>query len=119
MIQMTCAVCKNRCALTVEENDGIITVTGNKCARGELFGKEEFRGETMLFYRALHCFESVLLVHVKTTGTVPKELVFRLIRLIKKQTIDRPMKRGEVLLHCPLGLDVDVVLDSDELEQLN
>ena len=56
-------------------------------------------------------------VPVKTTGTVPKELVFRLIRLIKKQTIDHPMQRGEVLLHHPLDLPVDVVLDADVVQE--
>ena len=55
-------------------------------------------------------------VPVRTTAAVPKELVFKLIRLIKKQKIDRPMKRGEVLLHQPLGMALDVVLDTDELE---
>ena len=69
-------------------------------------------------YHASTVFEAVPSVDVKTTGTVPKELVFRLIRLIKKQKIDHSMKRGEVLLHQPLDLPVDVVIDSDELENL-
>lgn len=120
MVQMTCPVCKNHCPLNVEEIDGVITVVGNKCARGELFGKEELRGERkVVTYHASTVFESAPSVDVKTTDTVPKELVFRLIRLIKKQKIDHPMKRGEVLLHHPLNLEVDVIIDSDELEKLN
>ena len=31
MPQMTCPVCKNHCLLTVEEQAGTITVSGNKC----------------------------------------------------------------------------------------
>ena len=53
------------------------------------------------------------------TSIVPTELVFRLIRLIKKEKITRPMARGEVLLHHPLGLETDVVIDSDALEHLS
>ena len=36
MVQMICPVCKNNCHLEVEEIDGVITVSGNKCARGDL-----------------------------------------------------------------------------------
>lgn len=117
MPQMTCPVCKNHCLLTVEEQAGTITVSGNKCARGDLYGREELNGERKIVtYRAATTFEQVPTVEVKTTATVPKELVFKLIRLIKKQKIDRPMKRGEVLLHQPLGMELDVVIDTDELK---
>ena len=109
MPQMTCPVCKNHCLLTVEEQAGAITVSGNKCARGDLYGREELKGERKIVtYRAATTFEQVPTVEVKTT--------FKLIRLIKKQKIDRPMKRGEVLLHQPLGMALDVIVDSDELE---
>lgn len=101
----------------MEEQAGAITVSGNKCARGDLYGREELKGERKIVtYRAATTFEQVPTVEVKTTATVPKELVFKLIRLIKKQKIDRPMKRGEVLLHQPLGMELDVVIDTDELE---
>ena len=117
MPQMTCPVCKNHCLLTVEEQAGAITVSGNKCARGDLYGREELKGDRKIVtYHAATTFEQVPTVEVKTTATVPKELVFKLIRLIKKQKIDRPMKRGEVLLHQPLGMELDVVIDTDELE---
>lgn len=119
MVQMQCSVCKNHCSLEVEETDGIITVRGNCCARGDWFGREELRGERKIVtHRAATVFESVPTVSVKTTGPIPKELVFRVIRAIRKQKIDRPMKRGEVLIHCPLDLPTDVVIDSDELENL-
>ena len=117
MPQMTCPVCKNHCQLTVEETAGVVTVTGNKCARGDLYGREELKGERKIVtYHAPTAFADIPSVPVRTTAAVPKELVFKLIRLIKKQKIDRPMKRGEVLLHQPLGMALDVVLDTDELE---
>ena len=120
MVQMTCPVCKNRCLLTVEQNGSDILVQGNKCARGELHAREELEGEgKIVTYHASTCFEQVPSVEVKTTSIVPTELVFRLIRLIKKEKITRPMARGEVLLHHPLGLETDVVIDSDALEHLS
>lgn len=118
MVEITCPVCKNHCLLTIEQDGEQITVSGNKCARGELHAKEELRGERkVVTYHAATTFASMPSVPVKTTGTVPKELVFRLIRLIKKQTIDHPMQRGEVLLHHPLDLPVDVVLDADVVQE--
>lgn len=120
MVQMTCPVCKNRCLLTVEQNGSDILVQGNKCARGELHAREELEGKgKIVTYHASTCFEQVPSVKVKTTSIVPTELVFRLIRLIKKEKITRPMARGEVLLHHPLGLETDVVIDSDALEHLS
>jgi CxxC motif-containing protein len=119
MVQMICPVCKNRCELTVDCQGDTITVHGNKCARGDLHAREELNGERkVVTYHAATVLDAVPSIDVKTTGTIPKELTFRLIRLIKKQRIDRPMKRGEVLLHHPLELPVDVVIDSDELEHL-
>lgn len=120
MVQMTCPVCKNRCLLTVEQNGSDIFVQGNKCARGELHAREELEGkDKIVTYHASTCFEQIPSVEVKTTSIVPTELVFRLIRLIKKEKITRPMARGEVLLHHPLGLETDVIIDSDALEHLS
>ena len=118
MVEITCPVCKNHCLLTVEQDGEQITVSGNKCARGELHAKEELRGERkVVTYHAATTFASMPSVPVKTTGTVPKELVFRLIRLIKKQVIDHPMQRGEVLPHHPPDVPVDVVLDPDVVQE--
>ena len=76
---------------------------------GELHAREELEGKgKIVTYHASTCFEQVPSVEVKTTSIVPTELVFRLIRLIKKEKITRPMARGEVLLHHPLGLETDV-----------
>ena len=117
MPQMICPVCKNHCQLTVEETAGVVTVTGNKCARGDLYGREELKGDRKIVtYRAPTIFEGIPSETDKNTATVPAEQAFKLIRLIKKQKIDRPMKRGEVLLHQPLGMELDVVIDTDELE---
>ena len=92
MVQMTCPVCKNRCLLTVEQNGSDILVQGNKCARGELHAREELEGKgKIVTYHASTCFEQVPSVEVKTTSIVPTELVFRLIRLIKKEKITRPI----------------------------
>ena len=107
MVQMTCPVCKNRCLLTVEQNGSDIFVQGNKCARGELHAREELEGK------------GKIVTYHASTSIVPTELVFRLIRLIKKEKITRPMARGEVLLHHPLGLETAVVIDSDALEHLS
>ena len=88
MVQMTCPVCKNRCLLTVEQNGSDIFVQGNKCARGELHAREELEGKgKIVTYHASTCFEQVPSVEVKTTSIVPTELVFRLIRLIKRRRL--------------------------------
>lgn len=88
MVQMTCPVCKNRCLLTVEQNGSDILVQGNKCARGELHAREELEGKgKIVTYHASTCFEQVPSVEVKTTSIVPTELVFRLIRLIKRRRL--------------------------------
>ena len=60
MPQMTCPVCKNHCLLTVEEQAGAITVSGNKCARGDLYGREELKGERKIVtYHAPTAFADI------------------------------------------------------------
>ena len=38
---LTCIMCPLGCQLTVLKDGDNITVTGNNCKRGEVFGKEE------------------------------------------------------------------------------
>ena len=40
MKEIICIVCPNGCTLNVEKNGEEITVTGNKCKRGEEFAGE-------------------------------------------------------------------------------
>lgn len=41
MREMTCITCPNGCTLQIEEVEGILHVTGNKCKRGEAFAIAE------------------------------------------------------------------------------
>ncbi|WP_461248747.1 DUF1667 domain-containing protein [Treponema sp. R6D11] len=44
MRNLTCIVCPIGCSLTVNEDaGGNLSVTGNRCLRGELYAKEEVR----------------------------------------------------------------------------
>lgn len=117
MLYLNCQVCKNRCPLTVCETDG--TVTGNKCARGVLFGQGQLNDQNkVLTYRAKTTFPGIPTVDVKTSCPIPKEVFFHLMRIIRDQKISSPMKRGDVLMHHPMDLDTDIIIDSDALENL-
>ena len=120
MLNLKCPICKNHCDLIVDEDTR--KVSGNKCARGVAFGEGELDSQnanSVLTYKAKTSFAQVPTVDVKTSDTVPKEMFFHLIRLIRREKITQPLKRGEVLLHHPLELPVDIIIDSDELENLN
>ena len=80
--------------------------------------REELEGKgKIVTYHASTCFEQVPSVEVKPPPSSHRA-GFSPDSPDQKEKITRPMARGEVLLHHPLGLETDVVIDSDALEHL-
>ncbi len=107
---LTCILCPLGCELTVEQNDEVMTITGNKCEKGVLFAQEE----------VLHPIRN-LATSVPITGQYFKMLSVRLservarymlkdiLNEIAKLRPSPPVKRGQVLISNVLNTKVDVI----------
>ena len=104
-----CINCPMGCPLTIEEKDGVVTVTGNTCKRGELYGKEEYthprRNVTTLVR-----LQNGGVASCKTSTTVPKEMIFDVVKFIGTLTCSDDVKIGDVVAKDVLGTGPDVVI---------
>ena len=98
--EFTCTECYNHCHLTVTEENGQLTVSGNKCPRGDKHGREEFAGDRKVvrgFVRS--SVDGVGKVPVETSTAVSKGMVYKVTLAIKHLSLDHPVTAGDVV--CP------------------
>lgn len=108
---LTCIQCPMGCALevTIDDNGGV-TVTGNTCPRGEVYGTKEVTAPT----RTVTSFVKVLdgeinVASVKTKADIPKNKIFEVMEEIKKAEVTAPVKIGDVIVSNAASTGVDVV----------
>lgn len=108
MANLTCIMCPMGCSLTVLKNkNGEISVSGNTCARGEIFAKEEMTLPKRVVTTLVKTKNGV--VSVKTTSAIPKQLVKDVVLEIDKLR-PKKVKMHEVLIKNVLNTGADVVV---------
>jgi len=118
MRNLTCIVCPIGCSLDVEEDansQGDLSVTGNRCQRGEVYAREEIRSPkrvvtaTCRIEGEVGSAGSVRRVPVKTSSPCPREKIPALLDDIYKTKITLPVKTGDVIIAGWNGGEIDVV----------
>ena len=118
MRNLTCIVCPIGCSLDVEEDStiqGNLSITGNRCQRGEVYAREEIRAPkrvvtaTCRIEGEVGSAGSVRRVPVKTASPCPREKIPALLDDIYKAKITLPVKAGDVVIAGWNGGEIDVV----------
>ena len=106
---LTCIVCPRGCQLTVkfDESGKIARIDGNACKRGAVYAEDECTHPMRTITSTVRC-EGGAIVSVKTSGTVPKEKIFEVMREINLARAADTVKIGEVVIKniCSLGVDL-------------
>lgn len=119
MREMTCITCPNSCLLYVEQKEGKIIVTGNKCKRGEAFAAAELTHPMRTISSTVRTvYKDIPVLPVRVSEEIPKEKIFDVMKEINKVTIDHPVDIGDVIIPHVLGLSADVITISDIQEDL-
>ena len=107
--ELTCIVCPRGCTLCVELSDAreVISVSGNACKRGVVYAEAECVRPVRTVTSTVRC-ESGAVVAVKTSTTIPKELMFRVMEEINRAVAKDDVKIGDVIIKnvCDTGADV-------------
>ena len=108
--ELTCIQCPMGCALTVSVDGDKITVTGNTCPRGAVYGEKEVTHPTRTVTSTVPvvCGE-IARVSVKTKSDIPKEKIFEVMKEIGKTTLSAPVEIGQVVIPDVASTGVDVV----------
>ena len=116
--QMVCITCPKGCLLTVDrEEDGTITVTGNRCPRGELFAINELSApKRTICSTVCTAFPETPVLPVRVSTDIPKEKIFDVMNEIDKVCVTMRVSRGDILIRDVLGTGADVIATSDLLQ---
>ena len=113
MRSLTCIVCPIGCSLEADEDPGgIVSVTGNRCPRGEVYAQEELRSPKRTVTATCQIDReaaSVRRIPVKTAVPCPREKIPALLDDIYKLKVSPPVKAGDVLIKDWKGEGINVV----------
>lgn len=108
--EMVCTVCPSSCRLTVSEENGVVTVTGNTCKRGEQHGKNEYLNPMRMLTSTVAVTGGTLpRLPVITTGEVPKGRLRACLDEVYRARVAAPVRCGDVLIENLCGTGVDLV----------
>ena len=109
--ELTCIMCPLGCQLTVTIDGENITVTGNNCKRGEIFGKEEVTCPMRIVTSSVKTEKGMRAC--KTSKPVPKSMIFEVMKEIEKLRL-KNAKFGEVVIKNVLNTGADIVITANE-----
>jgi len=120
MPSLTCIVCPIGCALDVTEdaNTKELSVSGNKCPRGEAYAIEEIRAPKRAVTASCKIKNNenttgrraeVRRAPVKTSSPCMREKIPALLNDIYKMEIQLPVKMGDVIIAGWDGSEIDVI----------
>ena len=105
---MICIVCPVGCHLEVDEQT--LEVTGNRCPRGDAYGKKELTDPRRMLTSTVKVNSQLQRrLPIKTTDDIPKGLLFKAMEEINKITVQVPVNTGDILLENILDTGVDIV----------
>lgn len=104
---MICIICPRGCSLTLTDESGKISATGNACPKGEKYAIDEYT-------RPLRTVTSIVrvnnrtdcMVSVKTAAPIPKDNIFDAMKLIRNAGIEAPVKIGDTVISDVFGTDI-------------
>lgn len=108
--EYTCIVCPVSCRITVAEENGQLTVTGNTCKRGEAFAKNEHTNPMRMLTSTVK-LESAALhrLPVISSGEVPKDKLRECLQKVYAITAKAPVRCGDVIVPDICGTGVDIL----------
>lgn len=108
----TCTACPRGCSLTVQiENQGenLITVGGNKCPKGETYGKQEaVCPMRMLTTTVASSVAGTRRIPVKTSDVVPLKFFAQYMKRVRSIIVSEKCKPGDIIVKnfCESGTDL-------------
>ena len=99
------------CPLVVTMDGGeVVSVTGNTCKRGEIYGRKEVTNPTRIVTSTVRVSGgSIDMVSVKTKEDIPKGKIFDCMKEIRAVKVAAPVHIGDVIMKDVAGTGVDVV----------
>ncbi len=114
--ELTCIACPIGCQITVslDDNGEVLDVTGNTCKRGDAYARSECTFPTRSLTSTIKLEggrEPV--VPVKSSGPIPKGMMFDCMKEINAAFVKAPVKIGDTAIKNILDTGVDIVVTNN------
>ena len=107
-MEITCIMCPVGCTLNVTKKGKTITVNGNGCPRGEIYGKNEITTPKRMVTTIKKYKDGT--ISLKTSEPIDKNLVADCLKEINKTKEPKNIKTGEVFIKNILSTNVDIIV---------
>ena len=108
--EIICTICPIGCIISVEgEGEDITSIKGYSCNRGIEYGKNEFAHPVRILTTTVKVADSNLLLPVRSSKPIPKELIMECMGEIKKIEVSAKVKRYDVIIPNICGSSADIV----------
>lgn len=105
--KMICIACPVGCRLTVYDD---LTVTGNKCPKGETYAVKELTNPTRIITSTVKIEGGIKpRIPVRTTVGVPKDKIREVMAIINKVVMTAPVKMGDIIVENVLETEAHIV----------
>lgn len=103
---LICIVCPKGCNMTATVEDGkVVSVSGFTCKRGEQYAINECQNPLRCVTTTMKSKDQQV-VSVKTDAPIPKDKIFELMEIINKETVQLPVRIGDVIIKDVFGCNV-------------
>jgi len=117
--KVTCVICPVGCEISVDmdENNKILTISGNKCKRGYKYASTEvINPERILTSTVVIESEKIKRLAVKSEKPISKTILADCMVLINNASVKTPVKMGDVIIKNILNSGVDIVASRTVIE---
>ena len=107
--ELICTVCPMGCHLEIDiEKD--YQVSGNKCKRGEVYGKKELLNPTRTITSTVKIKNGLYSrIPVKTEKEIPKNKIFDVMKELNSIVLQAPVSIGDIVLENVCNTNVNII----------
>ncbi len=107
---LTCISCPVGCRMkVVTENGKFVSISGNACKRGEVYGKQESIAPKRMVTAVIPVKNRRMPLSVKTKESIPKQDINKVMKALTQVEVSAPVGLGQVIIANVVGSGVDIV----------
>lgn len=105
-----CINCPLSCDLTLTEENGALSVTGNTCKRGEDYAKNEYKNPMRMLTTTVQLENAnTRLLPVISSGMIPKNQLKECLNILYAASVKAPVQSGEIIYKNILDTGIDIL----------
>jgi CxxC motif-containing protein len=106
---ITCILCPIGCEIRINKKE-LLVINGVKCKKGIQYSKNEVLNPKRILTTSILVKNGVLpLLSVKTSKPIPKEKIFKILKIIKNTSVNAPIEIGEIIIKNILNTGSDII----------